>query len=59
MKAIKNIKVNGYHIFKSIFTKKEIHDFYKALPKKKANLQANFFKTGTLPSSAKAILNLK
>tara|TARA_B100000787_G_scaffold24442_1_gene16338 strand:- start:138 stop:944 length:807 start_codon:yes stop_codon:yes gene_type:complete len=59
MKAIKNIKVNGYHIFKSIFTKKEIHDFYKALPKKKANLQANFFKTGTLHSSAKAILNLQ
>lgn len=59
MKAIKNIKNNGYHIFKSVFTKEEILKYYKALPKEKANLQANFFKTGTLHSSAKAILNLQ
>lgn len=59
MKAIKNIEENGYHIFRSIFTKKEILKYYKALPLEKANLQANFFKTGTLDSSAKAILNLQ
>ena len=38
MKAIKNIKNNGYHIFKSIFTEKEILEYYKALPQEKANL---------------------
>jgi len=57
MSSISNIKKNGFHIFKSIFSKKEINIFHKEILKMKTSPQENFFKKGKLDS--KAILNLQ
>jgi len=48
MSSISNIKKNGFHIFKSIFSKKEINIFHKEILKMKTSPQENFFKKESL-----------
>ena len=43
MKALKNIKKNGYHVFKSVFSKQFIEKLNNTLKKYEVSTQAGFF----------------
>ena len=57
MRAIINIKKNGFHIFRSVFDKKFISILSDSIKKQKPSPQAGFYNNQKLDS--KAILNLQ
>ena len=58
MKALKNIKKNGYHVFKSVFSKQFIEKLNNTLKKYEVSTQASFFNNKTSDQKTVLVLNL-
>ena len=58
MKALKNIKKNGYHVFKSVFSKQFIEKLNNTLKKYEVSTQAGFFNNKASDQKTVLVLNL-
>ena len=58
MNAVKNIKKNGYHVFKSIFSRRFIENLNNSLKKYEVSTQAGFFNNKIADRKTILVLNL-